>query len=775
MPTFPRLQPALCIVAFGPIWGFPLGAVGSELIVDESLVLLLVSLIAAVIYVLRANRRLRRLERRLRRELAEHEQTEAMLRRAEQRVKHISEAAGEYMWEVDASHRMVFVSDQAESVLGYTIEQIRGRKSVEFMPPDEAERVSRWLEPYLAQGRSFRNLEHRWSRPDGSEIWLLVNGEPIRDAENRITGFWGIGLDITARKQAELALRLSENRLRMALEIANEGTFDWNLVTGEIVANDQLYRLYGYEPGELSPTFEVWKTLVHPEDRPLVDKMLAERCRGNCLKGPTELRVRVKSGQWIWVASIGEVVERDAQGKPLRFLGVHFDIDQLKRVQQQLAEALQAAEAANLSKSQFLANMSHEIRTPMTAILGYAELLLDPEISTHLRMEYIQTIRRNGEHLLDILNSILDLSKIEAGELTTERIECSPEEILQETVALLQNRATSRGLTFELQIDGPLPARILSDPARLRQIIINLIANAIKFTESGGIRIRAATAGDGENRSLDIEVIDSGIGMTEEELARVFKPFVQADSSTTRRFGGTGLGLAISKQLAEMLGGDIHVRSEPGKGSRFLLTLPFGTAQEPPAQELSPECQPEADLPAACSARPLEGLRVLLAEDSFDNQRLIATILRKAGAEVDVVENGHDACQAALDAVDAACPFDVILMDMQMPEMDGYTAAGQLRANGYPHPIIALTAHAMSHDRMQCLAAGCDDFVTKPIDRTRLLQAIRRHCGDSRSPRPLAGEGSHGPLTPSPSAPRSSSWPGPCERPPEDPASTARG
>ena len=417
----------------------------------------------------------------------------------------------------------------------------------------------------------------------------------------------------------------------------------------------------------------------------------------------------------------------------------------LDRQNTALAAARAEADRANRLKSAFLANMSHEIRTPMTAILGYANLLLDAEQSASDRVNYVQTIRRNGDHLLSIINDILDLSKIEAGRMAVERIACSPFQIISEVVSLMRVRAAEKKLELEVEYRGPIPQTIQTDPTRFREILVNLVGNAIKFTARGGVRIVAdlADPAAAPEPRLRVAVIDSGVGMTREQAARIFQPFAQGDSSTTRRFGGTGLGLAISRHLAELLGGGIRVDSRPGEGSTFVMTVLTGPLagvallDGPPRTETAGGSgAPEPGKPASEPAIALSG-RILLAEDGPDNQRLISYFLKKAGATVEIADNGAVAVEKALQASAAGEPFDLILMDMQMPELDGYGATSMLRQKGYAGPIIALTAHAMDGDRQKCLKAGCNDYTTKPIDRKQLLRLsasyIEKHAGERTS------------------------------------------
>ena len=406
-----------------------------------------------------------------------------------------------------------------------------------------------------------------------------------------------------------------------------------------------------------------------------------------------------------------------------------------------ITAAREAAEKATQAKSDFLANMSHEIRTPMTAILGYLDLLSDGcphqcSFSTGEHEVHISTIQRNASHLMDIINGILDLSKIEAGKLELELIPCSPLNLIADVQSLMQVRSSQKGIGFAVTFTGQVPKEIATDPTRVKQVLINLVGNAIKFTGKGQVQLAVQYmpaipgAPDASNGQLVFDVIDSGIGMSEEEVARLFEPFSQADSSTTRRFGGTGLGLTISKRLALLLGGDIEVTSTPGQGSTFRFTLAAGSLEDIELVEPSLSIGRQRERPPQSKKEEsrLDSLRLLLAEDGPDNQRLIAAVLRRAGAQVTIAENGQVAIDLAVRASDAGKAFDVVLMDMQMPLKDGYTAARELRDLGYERPIVALTAHAMAHDRRRCIEAGCDDYASKPIDRVSLLKTIREHA-----------------------------------------------
>jgi signal transduction histidine kinase/ActR/RegA family two-component response regulator len=423
--------------------------------------------------------------------------------------------------------------------------------------------------------------------------------------------------------------------------------------------------------------------------------------------------------------------------------------DERARVELEQARARSTMEqAANHAKSTFLAHMSHELRTPLTAILGHAELLRDGAGGEAERATALETIHRNGEYLLAIINDILDLSKIEAGAMAVERLPVDPARVVEEVVSLMSVRARAKALSFERVYASALPRSIQSDALRLRQILINLVGNAIKFTERGsvGLRVELVTRG-ARPPELVFAVSDTGIGMSAEQLARVFRPFAQGDQTTTRRFGGTGLGLAICRRLAEMLGAELLAESELARGSTFTLRLILAPAEA--LDTWRPDVAGDEPRPAlpredarASGAGRLAGARLLLVEDGPDNQRLIALYLQRAGAEVEVAADGR----AGIDAL-AACgaAFDAVLMDMQMPVLDGYAATRAIRARGARVPVIALTAHTMEGDRERCLAAGCDDFLSKPVDRQALLAACETWVARGRERAALVSAPGDGP------------------------------
>ena len=656
------------------------------------------------------------------------------LRTSEERMSFALSAASVGFWDHDMVADRVYYADTWFTMLGYAPGELPMTSACfwnDLLHPDDREAVWAAHETYKSGRTDGHDVQCRLRQKNGSWRWIRDIGSIIeRDSRGRPSRMVGVHLDIDGRKR-------EQEMLATALVAANEGLWEWSVLDNRCYFDDMWYTLLGYEPGELPMELETWETLCHPEDLEPAQLALGRYLRGESDSYSFEHRLRTKQDTWKWVLGTGTITDRDAIGRPLRMVGVTMDIDDRKHAAETLEHALDAAEAANLAKSQFLANMSHEIRTPMTAIVGYAELMAsDPELFSDRKQmqETAAIVQRNGEHLLALINDILDLTKIDAGKMTTESVRMDLLELIGDVHELHRRRASHKGIRLEIQQRDAMPNAVMADPVRIRQVVMNLVNNAIKFTESGSVTMRIEVLrhglGEADDRPrLRLSVIDTGIGISEEQVTRLFTAFEQADDSMARRFGGTGLGLAISERLAELLGGDVLVRSRLGSGSTFTLDLPMrladGAAWIEPGT-MNAAAGSTSDATGAEIAQPLEGMRILLVEDGLDNQRLIAHHLRRAGATVSIANNGADGVEHVVSSERNGGPFDLVLMDMQMPVMDGYTAARTLREQGEAVPIVALTAHAMTGDRERCLDAGCNAYETKPITRARLIELCAR-------------------------------------------------
>lgn len=510
-------------------------------------------------------------------------------------------------------------------------------------------------------------------------------------------------------------------RLKYALDAAEEGVWDWDYTKGTGYLSPRCHQQLGYAPGEGPLATEGWTSLLHPEDGRRVEEALAQHMAGKSPLFEAEYRMRHKAGHYVWLYAKAKAVKRDETGKALRIVGTLTDITRWKETQEELHQAREVALAAAEAKGALLANISHEIRTPIAAIMGYADLLADDGLSESERKQFVEIIRRSGRHLMELISGFLDLAKIEARKVEVERVVCELPRVIEEITVMMLAKAQARGVGFVIDMGSALPGGIMTDPMRLRQILVNLIDNALKFTDRGGqVTLRARREMHGSQERVCLDVIDNGIGMTAEQRGRLFEPFSQGDSSTTRRYGGTGLGLAISRRLAHMLGGEIEVESSFGAGSRFMLWIPLILAQSEAVVAQNGDGHG-----VAASKEPLRA-RVLVVEDGEDNQLLVRHVLSRAGAQVDVAGDGREGVDRTLAAIQSGAGYDVILMDVQMPGMDGNAAARELRSRGVRSPIVALTAAAMEKNRQEALAAGCDDFLVKPLEGGRLLEIVRK-------------------------------------------------
>jgi PAS domain S-box-containing protein len=681
------------------------------------------------------NQSLEQVQKQISRELAQRQRAEQDLQNAEREKSAILNGLQEVeVLLLDTQLRIIWTNAGAALPQNRRDEDLRGHYCYKALQGRDTPCEGCTA---LAALRSKRFEEGEIFLPDGRSI--LARSNPLKNERGEISSVIQVGMDITRRKMVEQALIQREAQLRSIVENAVEIIYTLTPEGMICYASPRWTHLMGHEGPDLFGRSFV--SFLHPADRAIFQSYFSDVAAGNLENRSIEFRLENREGQWRWYSTTLSVV-KDKQGRLKEFVGIAEDISERKQAEEELRKAKEAAEAAIRAKNEFLTNMSHEIRTPMTSILGFAELLLE-NLKRPEDIVAANTIKCSGEYLLRLINDILDLSKIEAGRLSTEQARCSPRELIDEVVSMMKLRAAAKGLPLILEFAGRIPQTIRTDPIRLRQILVNLIGNAVKFTEEGHVHVVVGVVENEQGEPLlECKIADTGIGISREQIDALFEPFTQGNTTASRKHAGTGLGLALSKRLASMMGGNIALTSVPGQGSTFTATVATGPLEGVPMLEIGPihEERPsplEMDRPPATAK--LSG-HILLVEDGLDNQRLVSMILRKAGAEVSIAVNGKDALKKVdeaqkriLDEGLEIPPYAVILMDMQMPEMDGYEATWRLREMGYKAPIIALTAHAMFGDREKCLKAGCDEYLTKPIDREKLLSTIAQYLSSDES------------------------------------------
>jgi two-component system, sensor histidine kinase and response regulator len=613
----------------------------------------------------------------------------------------------------------------AERMLGYTAAEIVGKQTpavfhlaseIEARGRILSERLGRPIRGYDAFHGETEELEWTYVRKDGTHLMACVSINAVVDTQGRITGYVGMAQDITKRKESESKLQLLTERLSLATSVAAVGVWEWDVANGAMTWDETMVEIYGFSLNRESP-YEQWRGAVLPEDLPLAEgalkKTMEEKGRAT-----VEFRITRPDGTVRHLsAAQGPVL--DEAGNVSKIIGVNIDVTNRRKVETDLQRAKDEAEAANRAKSEFLANMSHEIRTPMNGIMGMTELVLGTELDSEQR-EYLNLARMSADSLLSLINDILDYSKIEAGKLEIDAIEFNLGDCLGDTMKTLSLRAHQKGLELAFEIEPNVPDALIGDPGRVRQIILNLVGNAIKFTEVGEVVLSVQLMTRvGDELQLRFTVTDTGIGIPADKQAPIFEAFEQADGSMTRKYGGTGLGLAISSRLVELMGGRIWVESELGTGSRFHFTANFK----------APKSATRTIVPRDPST--LADMRVLVVDDNATNRQILMKMLEGWRMKPTTADNGANAIAILIEAEGIGTTFPLILLDAQMPEMDGFALAEYIQS----HPscraatMMMLSSAGQRGDAIRCRELGVAAYLTKPVRQSELMDTILTALG----------------------------------------------
>ncbi|TKB70949.1 MAG: PAS domain S-box protein, partial [Nitrospira sp.] len=626
--------------------------------------------------------------------------------RSEIRTQTIIDAALDAMITMTADGRIAAWNPSAAATFGWTRQEAMGRTLSETIIPERHQHAhERGLSHYLATGTGpilNKRIEVTALRRDGTECLVEIAVTPLPTSGGE--AFSASIRDITERKQVEQRLRESEEQFRLAMEVTSDGLWDWHLPTQQAYHSPSWVRMLGLEDHDIPlNNISDWRGRIHEEDRSRIDRVLDEHLSGETAGFWVEHRLRHRSGNWLWVLVRGKVVQRDDQGRPLRMMGTMIDITDRKAVEEELRKAKEDAETATVAKSRFLANMSHEIRTPMNGVLGMTEVLLSTELNEKQR-RFAETVHRSGESLLAIINDILDFSKIEAGKLTLEQIDFELDRLVEDVAELFAEHAHKKGLELVCRPPPERPLTVKGDPHRLRQILSNLVTNAVKFTERGEVAIQVAIIGEtSHDRTVALSVRDTGIGIPLEAQAKIFDSFSQADGSNTRIHGGTGLGLAIIKQLAHLMGGDVRLTSTPGQGSTFTVTIPLPKG----VQSVS----------GATASACLHDVPVLIVDDNATNRSILEHQTRLWGMKPDCATDAMEGFTLLQVAAAQGGPYPLVLLDWHMPCEDGLSLARRILAE----PVLSQT-------RLVLLSSGGLDDPDKMAGLSACLaKPVRQH------------------------------------------------
>ncbi len=654
---------------------------------------------------------------------------ERALLQSESRFQALSNLAPVGIFRNDAQGGCNYVNQAWKEISGLEDGQWEGDGWASGMHPDDVERVSQEWAAAVADRRQYEG-EFRWVRPDGTISWVTALGRPEFNLDGDIEGFIGVNIDFTERKAAEAELARRERELATLADNATDAVMRLSLTGICLYASPSSGELLGVPSEQL--VGENMLTRFHPDDAESVSEAFKDLAMGRI--DDVIMAYRAQSiadpGHYVWMEANCGLVRDGATGQPSEIVVSIRDISHTKALEAELRDARSRAEAAALAKSAFLANMSHEIRTPMNGVIGFTELVLASDLDPEQRRN-IELIADSGRAMMRLLNDILDMAKIEAGQMSLIEEPLSVAHKLSSATRLMQGIAHAKDVELTVDVATDVPKWVLGDQLRLRQIILNLIGNAVKFTLTGEVAVSASVRPSAEGDRLLIAVKDSGIGIDPDRLNQIFDQFSQADSGIARKFGGTGLGLAISSELARMMGGHIDVDSAIGVGSTFTLDIPLRHSEAPS------ETSDNALADHAPGLPPEQTGRVLIAEDHDINQELMKQLALRAGIDVDIAPDGEEAVAMVEAAEASGTPYALVLMDMQMPRLDGLTATRRLRSSGYDAsklPIVALTANAFAEDIEACRAAGMQGHLAKPLRARDFIAAVRRWGGVSARP-----------------------------------------
>ncbi|ADL55334.1 ATP-binding protein [Gallionella capsiferriformans] len=661
---------------------------------------------------------------------------EASLRASEQKMLSILEGVDAYIYLKDTEGHYLFANRPLRELWQVEMNDLIGFGDEKFFNAESVVTLRQTDSRVLRGGETLHSEEVNTIAATGKTVYYQSTKLPLYREDGSIYALCGISVDITERKRIEEALRVNEERLKLATRAGGIGIWDWDVAANVLTWDDSMYLLYGLCAGDFGGAYDAWLSTLHPDDRALSDAEIQAALRGEREFSP-EFRVIRPDGEIRKIKAFAKVY-RDESGSPTRMVGTNFDITDLKRIEEELRKykdhleeevqsrtselvlARNAAETANLAKSVFLANMSHELRTPLNAVLGFSSLLRkDPLLSKEQRTN-LNIINRSGEYLLALINDVLEMAKIEAGWVQLDSAPLDLGMLVRDVTDMMQVRAQEKGLQLLIDQSSEFPRYIRGDEARLRQILINLVGNAVKFTQQGGVTVRFGLKPNTTPAHLLIEVEDTGSGIAAEDQEKIFEPFVQVGEVAMQK--GTGLGLTITRQFVQLMGGSVTLNSKPGSGSLFRVELPINMVRAQDMIEAKSTLQGEI-----IGIKPGQpAYRILIVEDQQENQLLLRQLMERLGLPVKVASDGVE----ALELFNSWHP-DLIWMDRRMPVMDGIEAARRIRAlpGGEATKIIAVTASAFMEQRTEMLAAGMNDFVRKPYRFNEIYDALSMQLG----------------------------------------------